>query len=265
MRKRSLISLLIILVLLLTACSINPSSETPDGNSQQGSSLDSPGDGDSKEDPADNTGNKNDGNGTGEEPTDRFEPIPLTADEIAELQNIYQLRKTETGHLATNFYNFALGMVYSDPRDISLIWFFREGDHEEFERTRMTDEEYAFIKSVDSNAENVDWYRISAQDVENILQMCFGLSLSDMNNIDDLQFLHYWEETDCYYSGTTSPAPFADNFIITGGTHLEDGTLKVFYTSQEGNVGELMQFVMILKPVNSGYHILSNQLAAVPE
>ena len=192
-----------------------------------------------------------------EPPATEPDPNALTADEIAELQNIYQLVKSETGHLVTNFYNAALGMEYTDPRDISLRYFFREGDGEEFETTRMTEEEYEFLKSADPNAEHLDWYRISAEDVERILQMCFGLSLSEMNN--DLGSLPYWDKTNCYYSGTTSPAPFADNLIITGGTHLEDGNLMVFYTSQEGNWGELKQFVMMLKPVDGGYHILSNQ------
>ena len=74
-----------------------------------------------------------------------------------------------------------------------------------------------------------------------------------MNSNDlDLHLL-YWGETDCYYSGTTSPAPGANNLEITGGTHLEDGNLKVFYTANSGT-----QYVMILKPVDGGYHILSN-------
>ena len=192
-----------------------------------------------------------------EPPATEPDPNALTADEIAELQNIYQLVKSETGHLVTNFYNAALGMEYTDPKDISLSWFFCNGDGEEFETTRMTEEEYEFIKSVIPNAEHLDLNCISAEDVERILQMCFGLSLSDMNN--DRESLPYWDKTDCYYSGATAPGPYADNVVITGGTHLEDGNLMVFYTSQEGNWGELKQFVMMLKPVDGGYHILFNQ------
>ncbi len=187
-----------------------------------------------------------------EPPATGPDPNALTADEIAELQNIYQLVKSETGHLVTNFYNAALGMEYTDPRDIGLSWFFYHGDGEEFETTRMTEEEYEFLKSRDPNAENLNWYRISAEDVEHILQMCFGLSLSDMN--DDLVVHHYWEETDCYYSGVTAPGPSADNLVITGGTHLEDGNLLVYYTTEFKN-----QHVMMLKPVDGGYHILFNQ------
>lgn len=192
-----------------------------------------------------------------EPPATEPDPNALTADEIAELQNIYQLVKSETGHDVPNFYNAALGMEYSDAKDISPSYFFRKGDGEEFETTRMTAEEYEFIKSAEPNAEMYDWYRISAEDVERILQMCFGLSLSDMN--EGLGSLHYWDKTDCYYSGATAPGPYADNLIITGGTHLEDGNLMVFYTTQLGNWGELKQFVMMLKPVDSGYHILFNQ------
>lgn len=192
-------------------------------------------------------------------PTDATTPelAALTADEIAELQNIYQLVITEDLIAVPNFYNTALGLEYSDPRDIPLSYFFRQGDYSDFDNTVMTDEEYAFLKANDKNAEFLDWYRISSQDVERVLQMCFGISLSDMNN-DDISRLLYWEDTDCYYAGTTSPAPYAMNLTITGGVHLDDGNLKVYYTTQETKDGEVKQFVMTLKPVDGGYHILSN-------
>lgn len=186
-----------------------------------------------------------------EPPATEPDPNALTADEIAELQNIYQLVKSETGQRVNNFYNAALGMEYSDPKDISLSYFFCQGDGEEFETTRMTEEEYEFLKSRDPNAEHLDWYRISAEDVEHILQMCFGLSLSDMNN--DLSSHYYWEKTDCYYSIGTFP-PTAEILTISGGTHLEDGNLLVYYTTEFKN-----QHVMMLKPVDGGYHILFNQ------
>ena len=148
-------------------------------------------------------------------------------------------------------------MEYSDPRDISLSYFFREGDQEEFEDSRMTNEEWEFIQSVDPNADVFDWYRISSEDMNHILQTCFGLSLLDMHAVD-LEFLHYWEETDCYYHGTTSPAPRAEDLRIIAGTHLDDETLEVHYTTARGLSGEYDEFVAILKPVEDGYHILSN-------
>lgn len=250
--------MLIVISLLVTACAVNPATETPDHDKINGGSVDSAGDKDKNGESDNNAGNDDVNGGAEDDPSSKPDPNALTEAEIAELQKIYSLVKTETGHRVPNFYNSAIGMAYADAREISLNWFFRQGDQEEFESTRMTDEEYAFIKSVDPNAENLDWYRISAQDMEATLQMCFGLSLSDMNNIDDLQFLHYWEETDCYYSGTTSPAPFADNLQIIKGTHLENGTIRVQYTTQEGNHGTLECFTMLLKPVDGGYHILAN-------
>ena len=192
-------------------------------------------------------------------PTDATTPelAALTADEIAELQNIYQLVITEDLKSIPNFYNTALGLEYSDPRDIPLSYFFRQGDYSNFESTVMTDEEYAFLKANDKNAEFLDWYRISSQDVERVLQMCFGISLADMNN-DDISRLLYWEDTDCYYSDTTSPAPYAMNLEITGGFHLENGNLEVHYRSSESDKTVWKYYVMILKPVDGGYHILSN-------
>ena len=86
--------------------------------------------------------------------------------------------------------------------------------------------------------------------------MCFGLSLADMSN-NDLEKLLYWEKTDCYYSAVTSMGPVAMNLIVTGGTHLEDGNLQVFYTTTLDG-GPIIHCVMVLKPVDGGYHILSN-------
>lgn len=187
--------------------------------------------------------------GTEPAPSSPTQLAPLTTDEIAELQEIY-----EPVH---NFYNTALGLEYSDPRDISLSYFFRQGDYSDFDNTVMTDEEYAFLKANDKNAEFMDWYRISSQDVERVLQMCFGISLSDMNN-DDISRLLYWEDTDCYYAGTTSPGPSANNLEITGGFHLENGNLEVHYRNSQSDKIVWEYYVMILKPVDGGYHILSN-------
>ena len=230
MRKCRPIVLLLLISLLFTACAGNPAAPT-------------------STDP------------TPSSPTQPTNPVTpeltsLTADEIAELQNIYQLVITEDLVPIPNFYNTALGLEYSDPRDISLSYFFRQGDYSDFDNTVMTDEEYAFLKANDKNAEFLDWYRISSQDVDRVLQMCFGLSLADMNN--DLSGLLYWADTDCYYAGTTSPAPYAMNLEITGGVHLENGNLEVHYRNSESDKIHWKYYIMILKPVDGGYHILSN-------
>ena len=187
--------------------------------------------------------------GTDPAPSSPTKLTPLSTDEIAELQEIY-----EPAH---NFYNTALGLEFSNPRDISLSSFFHQGDYDEIALSEMTDDEYTFIRSGNHNAEYLSWYRISSQDVERILQMCFGISLSDMNK-NDLSSLLYWDKTDCYYSGTTSPGPSANNLEITGGFHLEDGNLEVHYRNSQSDKIVWEYYVMILKPVDGGYHILSN-------
>lgn len=256
MRKHTLI-IIFTISLLLSACTLNPSIQTntePPTDSTSASVNPTVSSSSIQATDPHPTASS-----TPTQPTDPLptEPDPnaLTADEIAELQNIYQLLKAENGSLIPNFYNTALGLEYTDARDISLSYFFKNGDQEEFEYTRMTDEEYEFIKSAIPNAEAYDIYCISAQDIERILQMCFGLSLADMGN-NDLEHLLYWEKTDCYYSAVTSMGPVAMNLIVTGGAHLEDGNLQVFYTT-DGD--PITQWVMILKPVDGRYHILSNQ------
>ena len=259
MQKYSLITILITISLLLTACVRDPAiqmntelptdstsaTNNPTATSSGTQATDSP--------PTTVTAPTQP---TDSQPTEP-DPNALSAEEISELQNIFQLHKRENGSLIPNFYNTALGMEYADARDISLSYFFHNGDQEEFERTRMTAEEYEFIKSAIPYAEAYDIYCISAQDVERILQMCFGLSLADMRN-NDLEQLLYWEKTDRYYSAITSMGPVALDLVITSGTHLEDGNLKVFYTTTLDG-GPVIHCVMILKPVDGGYHIVSNQ------
>lgn len=262
MRKVTIVICVIILLLGLCACNAakSPAETQPVLENTQSTTIPTtdPHTDPQHTDPLPTQTDPTEPDATETQPTET-EPDPnaLTEDEIAKLQEIYQLSLQDNGLYAINFYNSALGMEYSDPRDISFSYFFREGDQEEFENSRMTEEEWEFIQSVDSNADVFDWYRISSEDMNRILQMCFGLSLSDMHAVD-LEFLHYWEETDCYYKGTTSPAPRAEDLRIIGGKYLEDGTLEVHYTVDRNFGIDRREYIAILKPVEDGYHILSN-------
>lgn len=182
-------------------------------------------------------------------PTEQ-DPNALTENEIAELQEIYKFQRTPDEFYAYRFYNIALGQTYSDPREINLYSFFYNGDFAEW---NMTDTEDVFIKSAIRDAEYMDQFRATPENMDDILQMCFGLSLQDMQG-NGLDRFAYFEETGCYYNATTSPPSRAEFLEITGGSHMEDGNLQVFYTAYYNK----QLYVMILKPVDGGYHILSN-------
>ena len=181
-----------------------------------------------------------------EQPPTEQDPNALTENEIAELQNLYEAPLSPS---VASFYNIALGQTYSDPREINLYSFFYNGDFTEW---NMTDAEDEFIKSAIRDAEYMDQFRATPENMDDILQMCFGLSLQDMQG-NGLDRFVYFKETSCYYNATTSPPSHAEFLEITGGSHVENGNLQVFYTANNKN-----QYVMILKPVDGGYHILSN-------
>lgn len=187
---------------------------------------------------------------TTDPPPTEPDPNALTAEEIVELQKLYEMPSYPDHRTIVAFYNIALGQTYSDPREIDLYRFFCSGDFTEWS---ITDSEDAFIKSAIRDSEYMDVFRATPENMDHILQMCFGLSLKDMQG-NGLDSFAYFEETGCYYNATTSPPSCADFLEITGGSHMEDGNLKVFYTAYH----KKQQYVMILKPVDDGYHILSN-------
>lgn len=182
-----------------------------------------------------------------EPPATEPDPNALTADEIAQLQEIYTTPKYPN---TTSFYNIALGQTYTDPREIDLYRFFYNGDYSEW---TITEEESRFIKDTIPNAEYLDSFRSKPEEMDAILQMCFGMTLQDMKG-HGLESFAYFENTGCYYNCASAPPSHADFIEITGGSHLEDGNLLIFYTANNEQ-----QYVAKLKPVDGGYHILSNQ------
>lgn len=173
---------------------------------------------------------------------------PLTTDEIAKLQSTLEHPKTPQERYPSVFYSIALGQTYANPRDIDLSLFFRGGDYSLWSET---DAEKALINSSIKDGEFMDHCRITPENMDTILIMCFGLTLADTKKIGLSQFV-YSKDTVCYYTATTSPAPFAENLKIVSGFHEYNGDLEVTYTAGSG------RYVMKLRPTDSGYHILSN-------
>lgn len=183
------------------------------------------------------------------------EPKALTADEIAQLQEFYAYRDPNSEN-GPNYYNTALATGFNDRYYISFNYFFCNGDQTNWQETGMTAEEYAFIMSNvrDADLPGMKYYRITREDLSRIFYMCFGVTVEESAQVE-LQWTPYWEETDCYYTATDIPAWSVPEFTIISGTHLADGTIEVYYTVP---TGYYRNYVMILQPVDGGYHMLSN-------
>ena len=184
------------------------------------------------------------------------DPNVLTEEEIAYLQEFYAYRDPNSEE-GPNYYNTALATGFIDPRHISFAYFFCNGDQTNWQETGMTDEEYAFIMENvrDADLPGMKFYRIKRADLRRIYYMCFGITVEDSEKAE-LMYTAYWDVTDCYYSATQIPAWSLPEFTIVSGKHLPDGTMEVYYTTP---LGFYHNYIMILKPVDGGFHMLSNQ------
>lgn len=190
-----------------------------------------------------------------EPPFTESDPNALTTDEIAQLQEFYAYRDPNSEE-GPNYHNTALATGFNDRYYISFNYFFCNGDQTNWQETSMTDEEYEFIMANvrDADLPGMKYYRITRADMLEIFYMCFGITVENSAQAE-LQWTAYWDETDCYYTATDIPAWSVPEYTIVGGKHLENGTIEVYYTVPTGHYRD---YVMILQPVDDGYHMLSN-------
>ncbi len=97
----------------------------------------------------------------------------------------------------------------------------------------------------------LDVRKTTAEGLEDTLMKYAGITLEETNGIGS-EYIYYWAETNAYYvSG--GDVNFSEDFVIESGKRLEDGRVKLTYTSGYKN-GEV-----ILKPNGDDYFFVSNQ------
>lgn len=152
----------------------------------------------------------------------------------------------------SSWYNRALTSLYASPAQVDLKMLFYHGFPEESQTP--TDQEWESLKDKPGVYLEFDLMRLPADKMNEVLTQYFGITLEGVNP-SGFRRLTYLESTDCYYH-TVSDAVFVEDFNATAVETLTDGTIRLSYTAEFGEV-----FVAVLKPVGDGYQILSNQRA----
>ena len=147
-----------------------------------------------------------------------------------------------------SWYNYALVSLYDHPSKISLQTLFYNGFPGESQDP--TDAEWEALKDLPGFKVEYDLMRLPKDKMNEVLTTLFGITLEDVADTG-FEGLVYLESTECYYHMVTG-AMGLENFETYQVDFLEDGTVKVFYTTY----GEYR--VATLMPNGEDYQILSN-------
>ena len=233
MTMKKLFALLLILCVLLVACT--PATDTPDPT----------------EDPTQATGDPNTPNPT-EDPTQPTEDPDQNAGDpedprLAEFDALFGPMNSR--------YNWALTSQYADPTYVNLKELFYNGFSDE--SAKPADAEWEELKDIPGFDSNFDLVRLPVDKINQVLTQYFGITLEGVDAAG-FEGLVYLESTDCYYRMCTDTS-VVENFKATAVEVLEDGTIRLSYAGSSHALGGNGAGVAVLRPVDGGYQILSNQ------
>ena len=184
------------------------------------------------------------------------EPPSWTAPSTeAQLKAYYEeLLNPQPDRSEADWYPRALTSFYETPAQIDLFQLFYAGipggDNS------ITHEEQAFLETCPGYEPEFDLVRISATEMDQVLQQYFGISLEQTDGIGLENFI-YWEDGDCYYHSHTDTNL---GFIELNKVEMfENGSLRITYTNESDQIC----VVTLVKSVN-GWRIISNLEAEKP-
>ena len=152
---------------------------------------------------------------------------------------------------ARNPYYYALLREFSDPREIELRYFFKDGFGE---GDQPTDAEMAVLKEhySDYMITNGRFYRLPKDRMNEELQRYFGITLADLPDSAFMRVV-YLESSDSYGFLDDTQNMRADDITVVQVEYRSDGTIRVDYTGVVDG-----KCVVILKADGDHYRILSN-------
>lgn len=183
---------------------------------------------------------------------DPMDWLPKDVNTDAETVAIFQQLFAED-----TWYANALKKTYDDPRNASVEALF--GITGFVDEQPITDAERAEFLNKTGYAD-FEWLpgmRFPIDKMNQVLQTVFGLAVEDMNTLNRLDYL---ASTNCYYR-FGSDSPYFGRIRVVGTKTLDNGKIEVYYYSDYGqsSVEDMARGVVTLKPVEDGYHILSNR------
>lgn len=148
-------------------------------------------------------------------------------------------------------YNFALATEYTSSADVNICRLFPNGIKNESEN--LTNQERELLKSWRGDYTN-GIYRFPVEKINAALTEVFGITLDQTNRVG-MDFMRYYEETDCYYGS----GYYIDHVVVDVQRVVEqnDGTFKVYYL-RGFDADPYQEMIVTLKPAGESYQILSN-------
>lgn len=178
--------------------------------------------------------------------------VALSGEELAEFQNLFNQPGVEDGvYPPTNWYNMAMGCHFENPAQLDLARFFCEGAGGEDRLYQLTEAETAFLRTQPQISMELDISRISAGEMEAVMQRYFGCGLEETEKVR-LDAMAYYPNTDCYYY-SKGDTKFVWDYEVTAGYTLSDGSVLVYWSMPEGQ-----EYAMNLRMGEEGYQIRSN-------
>lgn len=180
---------------------------------------------------------------------------PPVTDEVAKFQTLL----ISPGY-DRNPYRSALSCEFSDPTELSLMHYFKDGFRDEWTATEaeLAELRQHYSETYVSNAKY--FYRLPKDKMDAELQKYFGISLADL---PDRAFsgLIYLESSDSYCYIDTWRDPYVKSYTVQRVEHMSDGTVRVEYSIDNSD----KKNVLTLKPNGEDYLILSNDYNVIDD
>lgn len=184
------------------------------------------------------------------ESTEMVEPT-----KAVEVEEARELSKEELDELTkfvqqSSNYGFLLS-EYDTPEDVELGEVFHNGAG--FEEEMTTQEVEAYLKECDQEELLTDCVKVTANNVEELLQKYLGIGLADMHTRMDGVYL---EDYDAYYheAGDTNYI----SFVCESG-QVKGDIYTVKFVNESEDVSPVYAVETTLKKTAEGYHFLSNR------
>ncbi len=170
----------------------------------------------------------------------------LTQDELAPLRTLLSD--------IHSYANMALFSAYTTPKDVNIRYLL---DGSENVSQELTNAEWAFLESKNPQIRNMDVARNTTAQIDAVLTLLFGLKLAETNLVGMDQFCYFAETDSYYFAYTGSEFVFPE---IVKAVWMEDGSVAVCYINHMNSDynAPYDQRVVTVKPVEGGYHFLSN-------
>jgi len=171
-------------------------------------------------------------------------PIALSEEEI-------QMFNAGFFNVATNnMNNMLLASEYEKPEEIDLFETFYNGVGTE--ASLVSKEEIALLTTLDSQAPYLDIVKITAAEMDAVLQEKLGVELDKMSKIG-LENFYYLEPYDSFYivKGDTN----FDWCTVISGNWWSENTVSLEYEKESDN----SRWIVTLQKTNSGFQFVSNK------